>query len=146
MKPITAALAVILVVAAGFFLSRAGWFGEPVRPIAPVPEGAEENDPTLPASAKRPPGLEAQLVGEWRSLEDTKFTRVFAASGQFHDTYGGDPAGAPGTWELATNGSEELWLHSEGDTMRFRVVESTATALELTYLDRGNTLRFERVK
>ena len=50
------------------------------------------------------------------------------------------------TWQLATDGSEELWLDSEGDRMRFRVVSVSATSLELVYLDRGGALSFVKVR
>lgn len=148
MKTFLVSLLVIVVAAVAFWFgfSRAG--SSPAeRPAAVIPEGAVDNDPRRPASAgKRAPGLAETLVGEWRSVEDVTFTRVFETGGNFYDTYQGDPAGAPGTWEIATDGSEELRLSSEGDTMRFRVMAVTEDSLTLVYLDRGNSLRFERVR
>jgi hypothetical protein len=121
------------------------------RPSAQVPEGAEDNDPLAndqKSAGKRAPGTEAALVGEWKSSTDASFTRVFQADGKFYDTYEGDPAGAPGTWQLATDGSEELWLDSEGDRMRFRVVSVSATNLDLVYIGGagGGNLSFVKVR
>jgi hypothetical protein len=148
MKKFSLLLLVAAAVAAGFwFGAHRGASSSGERPAVAVPEGAIENDPRRPgAVGKRAPGLEEALLGEWRSLDDLTFTRVFEAGGKFHDTYQGEPAGAPGTWELTSDGSEELRLASEGDTMRFHVVAVTEESLTLTYLGRGNSLRFERVR
>ena len=116
------------------------------RPYAEAPAGAIENDPNAPAAKRAPDEAEASVVGEWRSVDDPAFTRVFEANGSFYDTYNGDPAGAPGTWAFATDGSEELRLASEGDTMRFRVVAVTGATLQLVYLDGNGVHRYERVK
>ena len=119
--------------------------GEAPRPAAEAPAGGVENDPRLEGRVGRDPELAEHLVGEWRSLDDASFVRVLAAGGNFHDTYQGDAAGAPGTWALAGDGSGELRLSSEGDTMRFDVISITENSLAMIYLDRGNLLRFERV-
>lgn len=148
MKPTIAALAVVLVVAAGFFLNRAGWFGEPARPSAEVPEGAIDNDPTRPAGKLPADSLAAQIVGEWRSVEDASMTRVFQENGQFHDEYGGDPAGAPGTWEIGPVATPSkfppLLLSSEGDVMEFGIsVDNADGRLVLTYVGEGQA-KFKR--
>ncbi len=118
----------------------------PSRVPAVVPEGAVENDPRLDGRIGQDPQLAEHLVGEWRSAEDASFTRVFAADKTFHDTYAGDPAGAPGTWEVSAGKVDQIRLSSEGDVMTFDVVSLTENDLSMIYLNRGNLLRFERVK
>jgi hypothetical protein len=144
-------LAVVVIL----LLALAAWAAydtvtEDGRPAADLPAGAIENDPSAGGahSAKRDPNVEAKLVGEWKSVSDPSFTRVFGSDGKFHDTYNGDPAGAPGTWQLATDGSEELWLDSEGDRMRFRVVAVTDASLDLVYIGGagGGNLSFAKVR
>jgi hypothetical protein len=118
----------------------------PSRVPAVVPEGAVENDPRLEGRVGANPRLAENLVGEWRSSEDSSFTRVFSADKTFHDTYAGDPAGAPGTWEVSAGKADQIQLSSEGDTMTFDVVSLTENDLSMIYLGRGNLLRFERVR
>lgn len=118
----------------------------PSRVPAVVPEGAVENDPRLAGRIGANPRLAENLVGEWRSSEDSSFTRVFSADKTFHDTYAGDPVGAPGTWEVSAGKADQIQLSSEGDTMTFDVVSLTENDLSMIYLGRGNLLRFTRSK
>lgn len=136
-----ALLVVILAVAAGvglFLWERSASSG--ARPAAVAPAGAEENDPTAPNRVK--PTLAAAIVGEWRSVDDPSFTRVFEADGKFYDTYEG-VADAPGTWAEVGG---ELHLSSGAGTLRFDVTGVTESSLAMIYLDRGNLLRFERAR
>lgn len=142
-----------LALAAAFWLHGCGFASfclsgkkVPSRLPVAVPEGAIENDPRLDGRVGADPRLAENLVGEWRSSEDPSFTRVFSADKTFRDTYAGDPAGAPGTWEVALGKADQIHLFSEGDTMIFDVISLTEDDLSMIYLGRGNLLRFERVR
>lgn len=139
--------AVVLGVTALFFLSGGSLYA-PSRPSVETPEGAIDNDPTRPAGKLPADSLAAKIVGEWRSVEDASMTRIFQENGQFHDEYGGDPAGAPGTWELGTPPTPQkfppLLLSSEGDIMEFGIsVDNSDGGLVLTYVGEGEA-QFKR--
>lgn len=139
MKPLLIAIALVLAVGAGYYLAKTSELLETSKAAPAVNE--EANAP----AGKQAPGMKAALVGYWQSVQDPKSARQFNADATFSDFYAGDPAGAPGTWEIATDGSEELRLHSEGDVLRFRVVAVTPERLELIYLDRGGVLVYAKV-
>jgi hypothetical protein len=141
-----AALLVIVAVAAAFFGRGASPERSADRQRVEVPAGAEENDPTAAPSGDQRAAIAAAIVGEWRSVDDPTFTRVFESNGNFHDTYNGDPAGAPGRWSQPTDGSADLLLASEGAFLPFRVVAVTSETLQLVYLEGNGVQRYGRVK
>lgn len=147
MRALLAVVVLALVAAAAFYFGRQDFSsnGDP-RPYAEAPEGAEENDPTAPPSGDQRAAIAAAIVGEWRDVADPSFTRVFEANGNFHDTYAGEPAGAPGRWSQPTDGSADLLLASEGAFLPFRVVAVTPETLQLVYLDGNGVQRYERVR
>ena len=96
------------------------------------------------------------IVGVWQSSDDESFTREFRSGGIAIDAYEGSTA-TEGTWLAFTNASNvETPFTQEPDTiylemrigggqdevLYFRVVKLTSEELELTYIDRGNILRF----
>ncbi|MBI5644883.1 hypothetical protein HY970_02185 [Candidatus Kaiserbacteria bacterium] len=101
-----------------------------------------------------------KLIGTWRSAEDSKFTREFKADGTSIDRYEGEKSATQiGSWEAFTSTnpdpgiSEKLvsgitYIKIEGqyEVLFFSVVKINDAELELNYLDRGNTLRFTRVR
>ncbi len=139
-------LSAIVIAAGAYFFS----WGEriPVDTVSPTSQ-SEENDRTTDP-----------LVGTWRSREDSKFTREFYADGSFVDRYEGNAAATqPGEWRRASKaeveaslagsleaGMDYLILTIDGEIYNFGLVDLTPTALELVYLDRGNTLSFTKVK
>jgi len=97
------------------------------------------------------------LVGKWRSMDDASFVREFASDGVSRDSYGTtttegrwmaftkqipDPAY---TGTLEDNAVYVAIGETDTSSLYFRVVKLTANELEMTYLDRGNALRFVRI-
>ncbi len=118
--------------------------------------GSSEN-----VSAKRSPSDErTKIVGTWRSTEDSKFIRVFNADGTTEDRYEGDPSATmAGEWNIFTSTNPDpgydrelatdttyLKIQSQYEALFFRVLSVSDTNLELSYLDRGNTLSFTKVQ
>jgi len=100
--------------------------------------------------------VSANIVGTWRSDEDPKFVRVFAADGTTEDRYDGEKV-ATGAWTAALGANidvEALPIESDAvyvriadgeELLNFKVAALTPERLELIYLGRGNTLTFTRV-
>jgi len=102
----------------------------------------------------------AQLVGEWKSEDDGKYSREFRADGTVTDMYEGDAsATASGTWKVF-NASTRIptgvtfsldqdvtYIHvvMDGETYSYGIVKVTGEKLELIYMDRGGMLRFAKV-
>ncbi|MBV9159930.1 MAG: hypothetical protein JO019_05035 [Candidatus Kaiserbacteria bacterium] len=100
------------------------------------------------------------LEGTWQSTEDSKFTREFKADGSFTDSYAGDASAATvGTWNLFTSGNPDPGLHDAlepgatylkmtdpNEVLFFSLLHIDDSDLQLSYLDRGNTLEFRRIK
>jgi len=99
------------------------------------------------------------LVGAWRSVDDSRFTRVFSDEGTVVDEYEGMPeARSDGTWRrFSTQDPEEVpftlmpqieyvRIAFAEEMLYFTVTEVTPSRLELVYLGTGETLQFERVQ
>lgn len=125
--------------------------------------------PTVPAMQAAPSTVTAQLpttqvsaaiVGKWRSNDDAKFTREFKSDGTVTDAYeGDDSATTVGEWSLFTSANADagfpgtiaagvmyLQMTTQYEAMFFTVLNVDAEGLQLSYVDRGNTLAFTRVK
>ena len=99
---------------------------------------------------------EAQLVGEWVSVDDEKY-KVSHGEYSLLEEYYDDELMSAGSWAFAetlpekiseqypnaTNGPF-LIKESDGETMFYIIESVTDTSLILIYLDRGNTLEFIR--
>ena len=100
------------------------------------------------------------ILGVWRSLDDRRFNREFRADGSFVDIYEGDND-TLGIWRIY-NGNElgeDLDFEPDNDAiylmltdditpelvMHFRINKLTPEEMELTYMERGNILRFTYV-
>ena len=99
------------------------------------------------------------IKGQWRSVDDEKFTREFMANGTVTDSYEGSDD-TVGTWLIFTINSEvaapfpletnTAYLKITTDVgasevMYYKLTKVTSEELELIYMDRGGVLRFTRV-
>ena len=111
------------------------------------------------------PANASTMVGTWKSNEDPKFTRTFAAGGAVTDAYAGDssatetgsyavvdplkePLGAFGTVSAGSlTGMTILKLtFPKSGVMYFGVQSETESSLSLIYIGRGNLLTFTKVR
>lgn len=104
--------------------------------------------------------MHAMLEGVWRATDDTRALREFRTDGTEIDSYVGDSnATATSTWRLFTSQNPDVSLQeplvdgvvylklTSGDgTLFFAVEYVTTRTLNLTYLGRGNTLSYTRVR
>jgi hypothetical protein len=107
------------------------------------------------------PGTEeaarTNLVGLWRGVEDTKFTREFKSDGSVVDAYEGSTIDTKGRWVLFTKSmppegftealEDGLYLAiaaPESKALYFRITRIERGVLELVYLNRGGTLTFTK--
>jgi hypothetical protein len=110
----------------------------------------------LPAVAAPTP--QSLLVGDWRSVDDARAQVEIKADGTWIDSYAGMPsATATSHWILFSGAhppkdaadqtldatSTYLEVSDEGGPLVYAL---DATRLELTYLARGNTLTYARMK
>ena len=116
--------------------------------------GQESPTPTISLAADSM----SSVVGLWESEEDSKFTREILNDGSVVDRYQ-DDADSKGRWMVFTkeipdttfNGSLDegsVYLSltmSETEKLYFRILRADKDSLELSYLDRGNTLSFTRI-
>ncbi|MBP9757538.1 MAG: hypothetical protein KBD06_02970 [Candidatus Pacebacteria bacterium] len=110
------------------------------------------------ASQDAAAAVSANIIGKWRSVQDPLFMREFFADGTVVDSYDGDPS-LRQTWTAFTKQKPEASKFElmdgitymqikEGDdsVLTFSVDKLTPETLEMTYVDRGNKLAFERVQ
>lgn len=99
------------------------------------------------------------IVGTWKSTDDAKFTREFAADSTVVDTYQGDEAATmQGMWKVFTNQDGEaapfplqegmvyLRISTPEEVLFFTIPKISPDSLELTYLGGGGTLRLTRIR
>lgn len=127
--------------------------------MMPAP-GAPLNTETVSEDVTGPNAEEPfSLSGTWRSTQDPRFVRVFAADGSVTDYYEGEESATTmGRWnvvedanaeqaEFATlSGMRTIKIEFPEEVLYFAVVTLTDEKLELSYLARGNTLSFTRVR
>ncbi len=102
------------------------------------------------------PDAPAMLAGGWISADDVAYEVNFAGDGTVVESYGGASV-STGTYKFAASpdgytdlehGSENphafLLEDIDGEKYAYRVSKITPERLELTYLERGNTLTFTR--
>jgi hypothetical protein len=102
--------------------------------------------------------VELAILGTWRSADDPKFTREFTEDGKVIDRYEGDAsADVEGRWYVTSTaeipfsipvveGATDIKLQFPDGNYFFRVADVSRTSLTLIYLERGNSLRFERAR
>lgn len=104
--------------------------------------------------------VDQNIVGVWQSTDDPLFVREFKTGGVQVDYFDGE-ADATGTWKTFTKtkpltvafpldaGVTYVQISDSKDTsviLNFRVNKLTPESLEMTYMERGNTLSFQRVQ
>jgi hypothetical protein len=111
--------------------------------------------------------VQAGLDAKWKSADDAKFERHFFDGGKVVDRYNGEISSA-GTYVIFTNtdpraaafpetgdtiyiqivltGNGVDVVASQAEILTFKVLKITPEELELSYMDRGNTLRFTKVQ
>ncbi|MBP9757398.1 MAG: hypothetical protein KBD06_02250 [Candidatus Pacebacteria bacterium] len=132
----------------------------------PVPSQTDApfnwGDPSEGAGASQDAAaaVRVNIVGKWRSVEDPLFVREFFESGNVLDSYDEDPS-LRQAWTAFTKGDSErlsLDMPLDDNTVYVAIYEGsdpqlifsvdmlTPEALEMTYMDRGNKLKFTRVQ
>lgn len=121
-----------------------------------------------PAFAAAPPpqptvnDVRSLLVGTWQSEDDSRFSREFDADGTSVDRYDGDASATTnGRWTVFTGQNAPAALsgykfvpdgfylavkEENGDFLLFQLTAANLASLEMIYMERGNTLRFSRLK
>ncbi len=116
-------------------------------------ETPEEHSTIKPSTA-----IARDIIGAWKSTDDSKFTRQFAADSTVIDTYQGDEAATlHAMWKtfMSTDGESTPFDLKEGivylkvttpeEVMFFKILRITSDTLEMTYVG-GDTLRFTKVR
>lgn len=148
------AIALVVVLALG----AAGYMWFTNQPSA-VPPQVTDRTELPPAAGERPSAVTIanSIEGNWRSVEDPRFTRSFSASGAVTDRYEGDEeATAVGHFALdgdhvpaqvraAAGSATVLTLEFPEEALFFIVTKLTADELELVYVGAHGTLRFTRI-
>lgn len=117
--------------------------------------------PADPVNAAATPDGEvrASIAGTWQSDDDANFVRELRADGTVVDTYAGaEDATTEGTWSFVADPSREqaelpsgadvkvIKIQFPEEALYFALTSLSPAHLELSYLSRGNTLRFTRVR
>ncbi len=87
---------------------------------------------------------DATLSGTWQSLDDAQSVVEYSDDGTMRDVYGGVEMSS-GTWRLSGDDATDLRAIIDGEEYRYAILELTDTRLIMSYMPRGNTLRYERV-
>lgn len=122
------------------------------------PAAAPAPTESIPAPALIDESMSAGMTGTWKSSDDAKFTRTFAADGTVTDRYEGeDSATISGEWSVIdpTKESVSLPVVKDGKVIKiqfpeealyFAVTSVSETELVMTYLSGNGVLRFVRVQ
>jgi len=161
--PIIILVVIILALGAWYFISR--------QSPAMLVTQTTVSTTTSPASGstlatEAPTTLNAaatavNVVGTWQSTDDPNYSVVITSDGKWTDNYKGADASSStsetGTYELFTSTNPDkdftgvlvpgvVYVKvSEGTSvLYFSVLEASGQQLQLSYLDRGNTLSFTK--
>lgn len=142
---VTGIVVVLAIVVIGWWF----WSRSTPAPVSPEP---------VPAPALSNESVSASMTGTWKSSDDTKFTRTFAADGTVTDRYEGeDSATISGQWSVIDPTQESVSLPVVKDAkvikiqfpeeaLYFAVTSVSETELVMTYLSGNGVLRFMRVQ
>lgn len=155
---------VIILVAV--LIALGAWFVWSNRPAPVVTATVTSASTTAPATQVQAPAptldqaaVAQNVVGSWQSTDDPNYSVTITASGKWTDSYKGADASSSvsetGTYELFTSQNPDkdftgvlvpgvVYVKvSEGSSvLYFSVLEASSDNLQLSYLDRGNTLSF----
>jgi hypothetical protein len=93
--------------------------------------------------------IRENVVGSWKSLDDPKAFVTYNDNGTYRELYDGQEM-RNGMWEMYAQAGDlsDNFLRTIdefGDgTLEYAILEATDNMLTLSYLARGNTLRYER--
>lgn len=165
--PVTLLVIIVVGISAWFWFARptaapipASTATSTVSVLKPTPftTAAPTATPTLDPSA-----VAANIVGTWRSTDDANYTVAITSAGKWTDSYAGSNASnsisETGTYTLFTSSDPDkdftgtlvpdvVYLKvTEGkDTLYYSVLSAEGNTLQLSYLDRGNTLSFVKTQ
>lgn len=122
---------------------------------AQQPSGLPQTQPSADSAQ-----IKSAMVGTWQSVDDNNYHVKITAGGAWTDSYGTSTAATQsGTYTLFTSdmpdknlpipaqpGVVYLKVVEGKDTFYYSVIEASGNALQLSYLDRGNTLSFVKVQ
>lgn len=157
MKMILAILVVLaLGIGAGYYFGYDHGFEEAVQ----IPlDDVQKDKKSMQTGTSIKPSLTVarDIVGTWKSTDDAKFTRQFAADGTLIDRYESNDDAVRGMWKtfMSADGESVPSELKEGvvylkiafpeEVMFFSVPKITADSLEMVYLD-GDVLKFTKVR
>ncbi|HTR18763.1 MAG TPA: hypothetical protein VMH91_02165 [Candidatus Paceibacterota bacterium] len=123
---------------------------------------SQEPTTTTPSPTLDPGTVTANIVGNWVSTTDSNYTVQITAGDKWTDTYKGSDkssASLSGTYTLFTSAHPDkdftgvlvpgvvyLKVVEGRSTLYYSVVAAGGNELQLSYLDRGNTLSFVKVQ
>lgn len=81
------------------------------------------------------------IVGSWQSVDDEKSVVIYRTDGTFSDIYADEELNI-GTWSIA---SSTLQTNIGDEEFTYSILDIGDEELVLSYLPRGNTLRFIRL-
>jgi|SRR5665213_430010 len=119
----------------------------------------QDEPSTMPSN---PATVAANIAGNWQSTDDSNYTVQITSGGKWTDTYkGSDSTGASlsGNYTLFTSTNPDknftgvlvpgvvyVKVVEGSSTLYFSVLAASGNVLQLSYLDRGNTLSFVKVQ
>jgi|GEM_PF-1307037 hypothetical protein len=163
----------LVIVVVGFFVWF--WLARPISVHAPAQtstttvsttsnsSGQASSPQTTPSPTLDPSSVAQNIVGSWQSTDDANYSVAITSAGKWTDSYKGSNASSSvsetGTYELFTSADPDkdftgtlvpgvVYVKvSEGTSvLYFSVLDASASNLQLSYLDRGNTLSFVKVQ
>ena len=85
------------------------------------------------------------IVGSWQDAEDSAAVVTYNADGSYADEYEGEEPEA-GTWEVFSDESlVRLRVVIDGNDYDYEILSVTDEHMSISYMARGNTLRYVRV-
>ncbi|HUO50080.1 MAG TPA: hypothetical protein VMU25_00695 [Candidatus Paceibacterota bacterium] len=161
---------VVLVVAIGAWYMAAYHMPE-ASPATSTTTTASSTDSNASTSAQSsgvpltqpsadPAQIGSNMVGTWQSVDDGNYHVKITADGTWTDSYGTTTSATQtGKYSLFTNATDDkdlpipaqpgvvyLKVIEGKDTFYYSVIEASSNTLQLSYLDRGNTLAFVRIQ
>jgi hypothetical protein len=133
--------------------------------VAPTTFGSSTPSQTAsnPLPTLNPSEVAANIVGTWQSTDDPNYSIVLTADGKWTDRYQSTGSSGPisetGTYTFFTSADPDpdftdtpvagvvyVKLVEGSDTYYYSVLEADGQDLQLSYLDRGNTLSFVKAQ
>lgn len=118
-------------------------------PSQPKPQIQEEQKATEEIETKKELSVDrvkTSIIGQWRSVDDEESELVFYNDESFFDLYNGDEVG-DGNWTIRKDDQLGLLLEKtiDEDVSTYSILNINEDQLTMSYLARGNTLKFMRI-